>query len=1273
MANSLRSPLLGDEEHRKPAHDGTTTRFSSAGFPSRMTFWWLNSLIKKGNERPLEEADLPRLRIEDRASTQYNQLTARTQGKEPKNSLLKSLFLCHKRDILFSGLFALLKVLALSAGPVFLNAFIRVAEGEASFPQEGYVLAAGLFFAKCLESMSQRQWYFRSRLIGLQVRSALSAAILRKQLRLSNSAKLVHSSGEIVNCLTVDAYRVGEFPFWLHQTWTTTLQLCLALVIVYQAVGAATVAAMAVIVLTVLCNAPLAKLQHRFQSRLVEAQDKRLKAMAEAVVSMKVLKLYAWERSFGRAVERLRKAEESWLFKFQLRRAYNSFLFWSSPVLVSAATFAACYLLRVPLRASNVFTFVATLRIVQEPVRAIPEVIGVVIQAQVAFSRVEKLLNAEELRSRREITGDYRTSVEINSACFSWEEKKKKKALKKVCLEIKRGEKVAICGEVGSGKSTLLAAILGEIPCTEGSVHVGGTIAYVSQAAWIQAGTVRDNILFGSAMDERRFRETLERSSLVKDLELLPFGDLTEIGERGVNLSGGQKQRVQLARALYQDADIYLLDDPFSAVDAHTATSLFNEYVMGGLSEKTVLLVTHQVDFLPEFDKIVVMSEGEILRTSSYADLMNTSEEFRGLVEAHKQTMSTEKVDGYKPIRRRNWSSPEIEERRVDKQKISYGLTGDQLIKKEEKESGSSGFKPYLLYLGQNKGFWFYAMGGFSHSMFIAGQLLQNTWMAAKVQDPLVSRLRLITVYLLIGILATLFLLIRSTCMVFLGLRSSESLFSQLLSSLFRAPISFFDSTPAGRILSRVSSDLSITDLDVPVSLVLSLSATLNVFSQIGVLGVITWQVLAVVAPMIYLTIRLQSYYLASAKELMRLNGTTKSLVANYLTESLSGATTIRAYDKEHQFLARGMELIDKNASPFFHNFAASEWLIQRIETMSAAVLSSSAVVMSLLPPGAISSGFIGMALSYGLSLNNSLVFSIQNQCTIANYIVSVERLNQYMHIESEAPEILENNRPGKDWPEKGRVEFQDLKIRYRPDTTLVLKGISCTIEGGHKIGIVGRTGSGKSTLIGALFRLVEPAGGKIIIDDIDITTIGLHDLRFRIAIIPQDPTLFQGSVRYNLDPQSQHADEEIWEVLDKCHLREAVKEKEQGLDSPVVEDGSNWSMGQRQLFCLGRALLKRSRILALDEATASIDNATDAILQRTIRTEFATSTVITVAHRIPTVMDCTRVLVISDGEMVEYDSPSELMMKEGCHFSELVKEYWSRTSQASHLTSDSL
>ncbi|OVA05625.1 ABC transporter [Macleaya cordata] len=685
---------------------------------------------------------------------------------------------------------------------------------------------------------------------------------------------------------------------------------------------------------------------------------------------------------------------------------------------------------------------------------------------------------------------------------------------------------------------------------------------------------------------------------------------------------------------------------------------------MGALSGKTVLLVTHQVDFLPAFDYVLLMSNGGILSAAPYHMLLASSQEFSDLVNAHKDTAGSETLPKQvSSLQKCGTSAPEINNIYCENQLTES--VGHQLTEQEQKEIGDTGLKPYLQYLNQNKGFFYFLLAILSHLIFTVGQILQNSWMAANLQNTQISKLRLILVYLLIGFSSVFFLLVRCLSTVALGMRTSKSFFTQLENSLFHAPVSFYESTPLGRILSRVSSDLSIVDLDLPFSLILSATATTNTYANLGVLAVITWQVLVVSIPMVYLAITLQRYYFASAKEFMRINGTTKSMIANHLGESIAGAMTIRAFEEEERFFAENLEFIDKNSSPSFHNFSANEWLIQRLETLSAIVISSSALVMVWLPPGTFSPGFIGMALSYGLSLNISLVTSIQHQCTLGNYIISVERLKQYMHIPSEAPEVIEGNRPIPSWPAIGRVEIHDLKIKYRPDTPLVLQGISCTFEGGHKIGIVGRTGSGKTTLISSLFRLVEPVGGKIIIDGLDISMIGLHDLRSRLGIIPQDPTLFTGTVRYNLDPLSQHTDLEIWEVLGKCQLLEAVQEKEEGLDSSVVQDGVNWSMGQRQLFCLGRALLRRSQILVLDEATASIDNATDSIIQKTIRTEFANCTVITVAHRIPTVMDSTMVLALSDGKIVEYDEPMKLIKEEGSLFGKLVREYWSHIHSA--------
>ncbi|KAK1377127.1 ABC-type xenobiotic transporter [Heracleum sosnowskyi] len=1230
-----------------------------------MSFWWLNPLLKRGKVRVLEDSDLPKLQQADCAKTCYSrfmeQLTAQTKkGTSGSPPVLSTIFIWQRKAILLSGLFALIKVLTLATGPLLLKAFIRVAQGKEAFKYEGYALAAGLFVVKCLESLSERQWIFQTRLIGVRVRSMLSAAIYQKQLRLSNAAKAFHSPGQILNYVIVDAYRIGEFPYYFHRIWATSLQLCLALLVIYYCVGKATVASLLAMILIVVGNSPMAKLQHRYLTKLMVAQDIRLKAITEAVTNMKVLKLYGWETNFRNVVEGLRKEEARWIYAILSQRGYYLALFWSSPIVITVVTFWACYLMRIPLDTDSAFTFLATVRIVQEHIRLLPDVAGSFIEAKVALTRILKFLQEPELQKRTAEgnSKELAQSILIKEASFSWDINSSKVTLENIDLNIKPGEKVAICGEVGSGKSTLLAAILGEVSSSKGTVQIYGKVAYVSQTAWIQTGTLQENILFGSLMDQEKYQEVLKRCSLVQDLKILPYGDRTVIGERGVNLSGGQKQRVQLARALYRDADIYLLDDPFSAVDAHTATSLFNEYVMGALSEKTVLLVTHQVDFLPVFDIVLLMSEGKILQADTYQQLLVHSPDFQNLLIVKSDVTNPERRTSYSYRQRPAIFNQEIQE--IDVEEELKNGPEDQLIEKEQKETGDSGLKPYIQYLKQNKGFLYLSLSLIFHMLFIVGQLAQGVWLAAELQNPAISFLILNVIYTGIGCVMSVCLLIRSYVVVVLGTKASESIFSKAIVSIFRAPMSYFDSTPVGRILSRLSSDLSIVDLELALKLATSLGSAMNTCLSFAILAVLTWPILFLIIPTVYITIVLQKFYLASANELKRIDGTTKSSVASQLAESIAGAESIRAFKEEDRFISEHFLLIDANSIPYFHSFSANEWLILRLEGLCAVIVSFSALGMTIMPLEASKSGYVGMALAYALSINEFLIYAINMHCMLSNFIISVERLEQCMHIPSEAPEKIEQNQPPPNWPSAGRVVINNLKVKYRPNGPLVLRGISCIFEGGHKIGIVGRTGSGKTTLISALFRLVEPTDGKITIDDIDISKIGLHDIRSQLSIIPQDPTLFSGSVRYNIDPLFEHTDNEIWQVLEKCHLREAVQEKEEGLNSLVVQDGSNWSMGQRQLICLGRALLKRRKILVLDEATASIDNATDTLIQKTIRTEFATCTVITVAHRIPTVIDCTMVLSMKNGEIVEYDEPNKLLNQEGSLFRKLVEEYWS-------------
>ncbi|KAJ4782162.1 ABC transporter C family member 8 [Rhynchospora pubera] len=545
-------------------------------------------------------------------------------------------------------------------------------------------------------------------------------------------------------------------------------------------------------------------------------------------------------------------------------------------------------------------------------------------------------------------------------------------------------------------------------------------------------------------------------------------------------------------------------------------------------------------------------------------------------------------------------------------------------------------------------------------------QSMSTYWLAIVVQLSHISSGVVVGVYAALSTSSCVFAYFRSYFAARLGLNASKAFFEGFMDSVFEAPMVFFDSTPVGRILTRASSDLSILDFDIPYSIAFVVTGSIEVAVIIVIMSTVTWQVLIIAIPVLIVLIYVQRYYVASARELVRINGTTKAPVMNYASESMLGVVTIRAFGATERFVRTSLGLIDQDASLFFHTIASLEWVLLRVEMLQSITIITSSLFLIFVPHGSIAPGFMGLCLSYSLTLTAAQVFLTRYYSSLEHYIISVERIKQYMHIPPEPPAVIEACRPSPSWPSQGNIELQNLMVKYRPNAPFVLKGITCTFRARDKVGVVGRTGSGKSTLISSLFRLVDPAGGKILIDNLDICSIGLKDLRTKLSIIPQEPTLFRGTVRTNLDPLGLHSDHEIWEVLEKCQLKSTISSLPTLLDSPVSDDGENWSAGQRQLFCLGRVLLRKNKILVLDEATASIDSATDAVLQKVIKREFASCTVITIAHRVPTVTDSDMVLVLSYGKLEEYDKPSRLMERKNSAFSKLVQEYWSNCMRSS-------
>ncbi|CAN8295697.1 unnamed protein product [Cochlearia groenlandica] len=1329
-SSDLQEPLLVEEE----AACLKVTPYSSAGLASLVTLSWLDPLLSAGSKRPLELKDIPLLAPRDRAKSSYKILKSnwkRSKSENPSKppSLARAILKSFGKEAACNAVFAGLNTLVSYVGPYLISYFVDYLGGKEIFPHEGYVLAGIFFTSKLVETVTTRQWYMGVDILGMHVRSALTAMVYRKGLKLSSITKQNHTSGEIVNYMAVDVQRIGDFSWYLHDIWMLPMQIILALAILYKSVGIASVATLVATIFSILVTIPLAKVQEEYQDKLMAAKDERMRKTSECLRNMRVLKLQAWEDRYRVRLEEMREEEYGWLRKALYSQAFVTFIFWSSPIFVSAVTFATSIFLGTQLTAGGVLSALATFRILQEPLRNFPDLVSMMAQTKVSLDRISGFLQEEELQEDATTAiprGLSNIAMEIKDGVFCWDPFSSRPTLSGIQMKVEKGMRVAVCGTVGSGKSSFISCILGEIPKISGEVRICGTTGYVSQSAWIQSGNIEDNILFGSPMEKAKYKNVIQACSLKKDLELFSHGDQTIIGERGINLSGGQKQRVQLARALYQDADIYLLDDPFSALDAHTSSDLFKDYILSALSEKTVIFVTHQVEFLPAADLILVLREGRIIQSGKYDDLLQAGTDFKALVSAHHEAI--EAMDIPSPSSEDSDQNPIIDSLVMHNSKSDVyendietlakeihdgGSSSDlkaikekkkkakrsrkkQLVQEEERVKGKVSMKVYLSYMGAAYKGLLIPLIILAQASFQFLQIASNWWMAwanpqtegdqSKV-DPTV----LLLVYTALAFGSSVFIFVRAALVATFGLAAAQKLFLNMLRSVFRAPMSFFDSTPAGRILNRVSIDQSVVDLDIPFRLGGFASTTIQLFGIVGVMTNVTWQVFLLVVPVAVACFWMQKYYMASSRELVRIVSIQKSPIIHLFGESIAGAATIRGFGQEKRFIKRNLYLLDCFARPFFCSIAAIEWLCLRMELLSTLVFAFCMVLLVSFPHGTIDPSMAGLAVTYGLNLNGRLSRWILSFCKLENKIISIERIYQYSQITGEAPGVVEDFRPPSTWPEKGTIELLDvkvlirknsifyyhsalsspvfllfpsfLKVRYGENLPTVLHGISGVFPGGKKIGIVGRTGSGKSTLIQALFRLIEPTAGRITIDNIDISQIGLHDLRSRLSIIPQDPTLFEGTIRGNLDPLEEHSDDKIWEALDKSQLGDVVRGKELKLDSPVLENGDNWSVGQRQLVSLGRALLKQARILVLDEATASVDTATDNLIQKIIRTEFEDCTVCTIAHRIPTVIDSDLVMVLSDGSVAEFDTPARLLEDKTSMFLKLVTEYSSRSS----------
>ncbi|XP_042503640.1 ABC transporter C family member 3-like isoform X2 [Macadamia integrifolia] len=1183
----LKKPLLkfssgrnnGDDRQGSSPSGESVTPYANANLLSIFTFAWMGPLLALGYKKTLDLKDVPQLAKCDRANVVFDRFReklacdASGSGDGEQLSTLKlgkALILSMWKEILWTALLTMVCTLAPYVGPYLIVTFVQYLSSSNQLKYKGYALVFIFFLSKLIKSLSERHLSFRSRKMALRVRAALFAIIYKKGLKLSSQSKQGHTSGESINLMSVDVERIGIFSWYLHDTWKVPVQVVLAMLILYNRIGLASLAALVATMILMLANVPLGKLQENFQGKLMDSKDQRMKVTSESLRNMRILKLQGWEMKILAKIIELRNFETKWLKKLLYTSAMTAFIYLCAPMFVSMVTFGFCILVGIPLDSGKILSALATFEILQESIYNLPDLISMVVQTKVSIFRITSFLGLGDLHLNiiQELPGDSaKVAIEIVKGNFSWALHSPNLTLKDLNFQVHHGMRVAVCGSVGSGKSSLLSCILGEIPIVSGAIKLNGSKAYVAQSPWIQSGKIVDNILFGKEMDEERYEMILEACSIKNDLELCAFGDQTIIGERGINLSGGQKQRIQIARALYHDADIYLLDDPFSAVDAHTGTHLFKECLLGILGSKTVIYVTHQVEFLPSADLILVMKDGRITQAGKYEEILSSGIEFIELVGAHKKALtnliSVEcgatldnliNCEVHGNMLSNKESIQDNKERdpkncNIEKQVEPKG----QLVEEEKREKG--GVSPSV--------YWKYVTaaykGAFVPLILVAQILFQlllitsSYWMvlASPVSEDVRPHVRgstVIFVYASLILGSSLCVLIRSMLIITVGYKTSTLFFNKMHSCIFRAPMSFFDSTPSGRILNRVSIDQSAVDTSIPHQIEELLISIIGLLGTAVVMSQVAWKILIVFIPMTVTCIWYMQYYISAARELSRLIGVCHAPIIQHFSESNLGSTTIRCFGQEERFMNINLKLVDGYSQHKFHFSGAMEWLCFRMDMLASITYVISLVLLISMPKGVLNPGVVGLAITYGLGF--SMQGLIWDFSILENKIISVERILQYACIPSEPPLLVEENRVGHEWPSQGKVDIVDLQVRYAPHLPLVLRGITCTFLGGMKIGIVGRTGSGKSTLVQAIFRMFEPTTGQIRIDDINISNVGLHDLRSRLSIIPQDPTMFEGTLRSNLDPLEQYTDEQIWEVLDKCQLGDEVKKKEGKLDS---------------------------------------------------------------------------------------------------------------------------
>ncbi|KAI9496002.1 hypothetical protein BDB00DRAFT_811355 [Zychaea mexicana] len=1300
-----------------------------ASLYSQFLFSWVESMMKEGYRRTLNAEDLNELPPENRAKNILS-----SYRKHKTRSILVSLFRTYKLTFVKQFLYCAVWNVGMFGPPLFLNKIIKYIENGDQNEEPvstAYLYVIGLFVTGALQTLAVQQALYIGRTNGVRIQAIVIGEVFSKSLRRRDTTGATDAEDEkdgetsknVNNLLSVDAQKLGEFIAYCFYVYSYPIQIVISIYCLYELLGAAPLYGVLVMIFTQPITFYVSKRFETLQKDLMAATDKRLKIVNEMLSAIRIIKFFAWEKEFRTRVLTARQTElkaiRARLFMFM--HMMNAWFL--IPILIMITVFYI-YTLDHKLTASTAFTALALFNTFRAALDEFPMIISFVLQANVSAKRIESFLDEDEVEIPEPSSALDGTQIGfVGDAAFSWEkpdvsdqDSESKISLRDLNLSFPVNKLSIVCGPTGSGKTTLLASLLGETWCVRGSVRLprivptrtsplGGAvsgIAYVAQTAWLQNCSIRDNILFGLPYNAERYEKVLYATALTRDLDILEFGDSTEIGEKGVTLSGGQKQRVAIARAVYSQAETVILDDCLSAVDAHTAKHLYEHCLTGELMHgRTIILVTHHVGLcLKSASYIVALKDGKVAGAGDPQSMLKSGvlgEELARNQEEQNEAKEEAATDG--PI-------PVVPQSSKKQQQDGAG----KLVEDEVRAEGGVKWSVYDTYIGASGGYTYWVIILVLFSLAQGAVLMQDYWIkvwasayppgaeddtsrdnstsssvgifsggsylgsssepgtfSVHYVTPMVAKEEHVDVkyylgvYFLLGVVALIVTSGRSLALFIGSIRASRRLHEQLLDRILHAKVRFFDTTPLGRIVNRFSSDLETIDQEVSPSLSFLLYSIVSTFC---IVALITYVVPAFVVPGTLIAVLywlVGAYYLATSRDMKRLNSVSRSPIYVQFNESVNGVTTIRAFGSQYRFVAENHSRIDNNNRPFLWMWATNRWLHARVEVVGSFVGFCAGLVM-VMARDWIDPGMAGLSLSYALTFTFHVLWVVRMYAVNEMNMNAIERLHEYLDVDQEPPARIAATCPPASWPEAGSIKVDDLVMQYAPDSPAVLRNVSFETRPREKIGIVGRTGSGKSTLTLSLFRFMEATSGRICIDGVDISKIGLEDLRSRLTIIPQDPVLFSGTLRSNLDPFDQHDEAELWAAMKRSHLidlrddNDANDNKNVTLDSPVTENGSNWSQGQRQLIALARALVKKSSLIILDEATSSVDFDTDHKIQQTIREEFVDSSLLCIAHRIRTVADYDRILVLDHGKVIEFDTPYNLINREDGVFKQMCE-----------------